>query len=172
MILNRLNKPLQIIMLLITAIGLSSCVSYSFTGASIPPEAKTISIQYFDNNASFIVPTLSESLTLDVKDRFSSQTSLILINKNGDLQIEGVITDFKTSPQAISGDEAASNRLSISVKVKFVNLIEPDKNYQTTFTRYEDYASSLNLADVQDELIKKINEMLVDDIFNKAVVNW
>lgn len=153
--------------------GGSSCVSYSFTGASIPPEAKTISIQYFDNQSDFVVPTLSESLTTAVKDRFTSQTSLVLVKNNGDLQIDGVITDYKTTPQAITGNEtAALTRLTISVKVEFVNLIEPDKNYEATFTRYSEYNSSQDLANVQDGLIEIINEILVDDIFNKAVVNW
>jgi len=166
------NRIVKSIIAFVLVVLLQSCVSYSFTGASIPPEAKTISIQYFDNHADFIVPTLSESLTQKVKDRFSGQTSLVLVNQNGDLQIEGEIVDYKTLPQAISGDEAALNRLTISVKVKFVNLIEPDKSYETTFTRYEDYESTYNLADVQDGLIEMINEMIVDDIFNKAVVNW
>lgn len=159
--------------LILMSVLVSSCVTYSFTGASIPPDAKTISIQYIDNRASFVVPTLSESITTALKDRFSSQTSLILVNKMGDLQIEGEITDFKTSPQAITGDQtAALNRLSITVKIKFTNLIEPDKNYETSFTRYEEYESNLDLSAVQDGLIETINEMLVDDIFNKAVVNW
>jgi hypothetical protein len=154
-------------------VSFASCVSYSFTGASIPPEAKTISIQYIDNQAQLVVPTLSESLTTALKDRFTSQTSLELVNRNGDLQIEGVITDYNTTPQAITGNEtAALNRLTISVKIKFVNTIEPDKNYETTFNRYEDYDSGMDLASVQDGLIETINEMLVDDIFNKAVVNW
>lgn len=154
-------------------IGISSCVTYSFTGASIPPEAKTISIQYITNQAAFVVPTLSESLTTEIKDRFSSQTSLVLVRKDGDLQIEGFITDYSTSPQAVtSNEQAALNRLNISVKIKFTNLIEPDKNYETTFSRYNDYPSSEDLNSVQDAQIEIINEMLVDDIFNKAVVNW
>lgn len=157
----------------IMMIGITSCVSYSFTGASIPPEAKTISIQYIDNQASFVVPTLSESLTTEIKDRFSSQTSLVLVRDRGDLQIEGFITDYSTSPQAVtSNEQAALNRLTITVKVKFTNLIEPDKNYETTFSRYNEYPSSEDLNSVQDAQIEIINEMLVDDIFNKAVVNW
>lgn len=168
-----INWKMKLIVIVGLVLSLTSCVSYSFTGASIPPEAKTISIQYFNNQADFVVPTLSESLTTDIKDRFTSQTSLVLVKQNGDLQIDGTITEYATSPQAITGDqEAALNRLSISVKVKFVNLIEPDKNYETTFTQYLDYDSTKDLADVQDGLIILINEMLVDDIFNKAVVNW
>lgn len=160
-------------LLIIISLGFTSCISYSFTGASIPADAKTISIQYIDNQAQLVVPTLSESLTNALKDRFTSQTSLELVNNNGDLQIDGVITDYNTTPQAITGNEtAALNRLTISVKIKFVNTIEPDKNYETTFSRYEDYNSSQDLSSVQESLIENINEMLVDDIFNKAVVNW
>ena len=168
-----IRKTSLIVLVFIMVVEISSCVSYSFTGASIPPEAKTISIQYIDNQASFVVPTLSESLTTEIKDRFSSQTSLVLVRNNGDLQIEGFITDYSTSPQAVtSNEQAALNRLNISVKIKFTNLIEPDKNYETTFSRYNDYPSSQDLNSVQDAQIEIINEMLVDDIFNKAVVNW
>ena len=164
---------LHISLLLMVFMGNNSCVSYSFTGASIPVEAKTISIQYFENQSDFVVPTLSESLTTALKDRFTGQTSLVLVKNNGDLQIEGVITEYKTSPQAITGNEtAALTRLTISVKVEFVNQFEPEKNYETTFTRYSDYSSENDLAAVQDGLIETINEILVDDIFNKAVVNW
>ena len=152
---------------------LPSCVSYSFTGASIPPEAKTISIQYFDNQADFINPTLSQDLTTAIKDRFTNQTDLILVKQKGDLQIEGVITQYKSTPQAITANEtAALTRLSITIKVKFINLLEPENNFETSFTRYEDYDSSLDLAQVQDALTGLINIMLVDDIFNKSVVNW
>lgn len=167
------NSYFILVSLLLITTGFTSCISYSFTGASIPPEAKTISIDYIDNQAQLVVPTLSESFTTSLRDRFTSQTSLELVNNNGDLQIEGVITDYNTTPQAITGNEtAALNRLTVTVKIKFVNTIEPDKNYETTFSRYEDYDSGQDLSSVQDGLIETINEMLIDDIFNKAVVNW
>lgn len=164
---------LNLILLLFVFASTNSCVSYSFTGASIPVDAKTISIQYLENQSDFVVPTLSESLTTAIKDRFTSQTSLVLVKDKGDLQIDGVITEYKTSPQAITGNEtAALTRLTITVKIQFVNLIEPDKNFESNFTRYSEYNSENDLVTVQDALILVINEMLVDDIFNKAVVNW
>jgi hypothetical protein len=170
---DKIKTLIGLIVLLSISLSFSSCVSYSFTGASIPPEAKTISIQYFDNHASFVNPTLSESLTTAVKDRFTNQTSLVLVRQNGDLQIEGVITDYHSTPQSITaGEVAAQTRLTIKVKVKFVNLLQPENNFETTFSRYQEYASTRDLAEVQDALIILINEMLVDDIFNKAVVNW
>lgn len=151
---------------------LNSCISYSFTGASIPADARTISIAYFENNADFVNPTLSEILTQALRDRFASQSSLNLVPSGGDLQFEGKITTYRTSPQAIQGDVAAQNRLTVSVSVKFTNLIEPNTNFETNFTAYQDYASDLDLITVQDGLIEEIKKILIDDIFNKAVVNW
>ncbi len=152
---------------------LSGCGIYSFTGASIPPEAKTVSIKYFPNNASLVEPTLSQIFTDALKDKFVSQTTLILVQKNGDLRIEGEIIGYSTKPVAITGDQtAALNRLTITIKVKYVNTFDETKNFESSFNRYEDYPSSKNLSDVQETLITQINEMLIEDIFNKAVVNW
>ena len=151
-----------------------SCrVSYSFTGASISPKVKTVTIQYFPNQASLVVPTLSRALTDALRDYFTSQTNLVLLDKGGDLNIEGAITGYAVQPIAIQGNEtAAMNRLTITVSVKFTNRTDEKQNFETTFSRYEDYQSTLNLSSVQDGLIKEINDKLVQDVFNKAVVNW
>jgi hypothetical protein len=155
-------------------IVLQSCkMSYSFTGASIPAEAKTISVEYFANQAPLVVATLSQSFTDGLRDKFASQTTLDVINRNGDLAIEGAITGYSTQPVAIQGNEqAALNRLTITVKVKFTNKFKEKDNFEQSFTRYADYASSQNLVTVQEGLIEEISQGLIDDIFNKAVVNW
>ncbi len=148
-------------------------LSYSFTGASIPLEARTISIGYFSNEASLINPALSSTLTDALRDRFASQTRLDLVNSKGDLSIEGHITNYTASPTAIQGnDVAAQYRLTITVKVIFVNSIDESQNFEQSFSRFEDYSSTLDLNSVQDNLVETITEALVDDIFNKAVVNW
>ena len=150
-----------------------SCGIYSFTGASIAPGIKTISIQYFSNQASLVQPTLSQTLTDALKDRFMQQTSLNVVNGHGDLNIEGAITNYSTQPVAIqSNDQAAMNRLSITIRVTFTNDQNDKQNFETSFTRYEDYDSKLSLSAVEDNLIKLISESLVEDIFNKSVVNW
>ncbi|MFA5782629.1 MAG: LptE family protein [Bacteroidales bacterium] len=148
-------------------------VNYSFTGGSIDPKIKTISIQYFPNNASIIQPTLSQAFTEALRDKFSSQTKLTLVNKGGDLNIDGSITGYLTQPVAIQGDEtAALNRLTITVNVKFSNKSDEKQNFEQTFSRFEDFQSSQSLSSVEETLINDINEALVEDIFNKAVVNW
>jgi hypothetical protein len=153
---------------------LPSCrVSYSFTGASISPSVKTVSIANIQNNASLVVPTLSRTLTEALWDYFTGQTNLVLVDRGGDLSLDGTITQYVVQPVAIQGNEtAALNRLTIAVNVKFINKTDPKQNWETTFSRYQDYASSYNLSSVQDLLIKDITDQLVQDIFNKAVVNW
>jgi hypothetical protein len=161
-----------ILLLVISMLFIASC-NYSFTGASISPEVKTISISYFKNQASLINPTLSQNFTEALKDKFSSQTTLVLKDKDGDLQLEGAITDYNTQPIAIQTNErAALNRLTISISVKYSNKFDEKHNFETTFSRYEDYDSKKNLREVEDALVKLINDALVEDIFNKAVVNW
>ena len=152
----------------------SSCkVNYSFSGASVSPDVKTVSIQTFKNNASLAPPTLSQSLTEAVKDIFTSQTNLGIISSSGDLNFEGEIVNYITSPVAIqSNDQAALNRLTITVSVKFTNAKDEKQNFETSFSRYADYSSTQSLNAVQESLIEEINKQLVQDVFNKAMINW
>ncbi len=151
----------------------AGCGVYSFTGASIPPESRTISIDHFPNDASLVQPTLSQRFTEALQDKFLQRTNLQLVDGVGDLHFEGSITDYRTQPTAIAGDDRADlNRLTISIRVRFYNEYDPDSEFERTFSRYYDYASSLSLSQVEDEAIDAINELLVEDIFNQAVVNW
>jgi hypothetical protein len=170
---NKIKKCWTGILIVLLAFFITGCGVYSFTGASIPPDAKTFSITYFVNNADYVEPTLSQILTNALRDRFSSQTPLVMTTADGDLQLEGTITEYSTRPIAIQGNEtAALNRLTITVKVRFTNLIDPARDFESTFSRFEDYPSNEDLSQVKDVLIPEISEALVDDIFNKSVVNW
>jgi len=151
----------------------SSCGVYSFTGASIPAGAKTMSIHYFPNKADIVEPTLSAIFTNALRDRFTSQTNLKMVDKNGDINLEGAIISYTTKPVAIQGDQtAALNRLSISVRVHYTSKQDPSKDFETTFTQYRDYPSTENFNSVKADLIKQIVDDLTDNIFNKALANW
>ncbi len=149
-----------------------SCGIYSFSGASIPAEAKTVSVEYFPNHAQLVDPMLSDNITTALRDAMNSQTTLDLVESGGDLAFEGEIVDYKTMPVAITGQTAALNRLTITVKVRFTNNIDDSKDFEQTFSRYEDYPSDQDLSSVQSSLTSVIVEQLVEDIFNKALVNW
>lgn len=152
---------------------LTSCGIYSFTGASIPAEARTVSVQHFPNNANLVNPLLSDMITNTLRDYFMNQTTLDGVNDNGDLAIEGEIIVYKTAPTAITGDQvAALNRLTITVNVRFFNRYDDSKNFEQKFTQFEDYQSNQDLNAIQEELLTTICDKLCEDIFNKAVVNW
>jgi hypothetical protein len=160
---------------LIIALGASqSCkVSYSFTGVTINPEIKTVSIQYFDNRAPIVQPQLSQVFTDALRDKIQGSTSLNLVTGYGDVDFSGEIKNYETRPQAITGAEtAALNRLTITVRVKFTNEIETEKSFDTSFSKFKEYSSTEDPGTVEDELIKDIVEQLIEDIFNKAFVNW
>ncbi len=162
-----------IVALVSISIALSSCGVYSFTGASIPPEAKTVSVQYFPNRALLIEPTLSSIFTDILRDMFTGQTNLEMVERNGDLAIEGEIVEYKITPVAIQADQtAAQNRLTIIINARFTNKFEPDKDYETKFTQFYDYESTLDLNSIKEELIDELSTNLAQDIFDKAVINW
>lgn len=161
------------IVCLIVATLCTRCGIYSFSGASIPAEAKTVSVQYFPNQAQLINPTLSNNFTTALRDAVTNQTSLDMVDSNGDMAFEGEIVDYRTSPVAITaGQTAALNRLTITVNVRFVNLFDETKNFETRFSNYIDYPSDQELNSVQESLTATIIEALVEDVFNKAFVNW
>jgi hypothetical protein len=148
-------------------------VKYSFTGASISPDVKTVSIAYFQNLAPQVNPTLSSYFTEELKSRFVSQTSLNLVPDFGDLNLSGEIRNYQTTPVAIQGNEtAALSRLTITVRVKFVNTKNSEQNFDKTFSHYSDFDSREDFNRLERELVRIIVDKLVEDIFNSSVANW
>jgi hypothetical protein len=168
------NCRFSVFILILVLASLCGCkVTYSFSGASISPLARTFSIQYFQNRAPIVQPGLGQNLTDALIDKCKAQTSLKYTNSVGDVNFEGEITDYNTKPLTVGADaQAATNRFTISVKVKFTNSIDPTLNFEQTFSRFEDYNSNLDLSAVEQNLSNLIIEMLVEDIFNQAFVNW
>jgi outer membrane lipopolysaccharide assembly protein LptE/RlpB len=168
-----MNNLLKILSFLVLTTLLSACGFYSFTGASISPDVKSISILQFPNNAPLVQPTLSQKFTLALRDKFASQTNLNIIKTNGDLNIEGEISDYSVQAVAVQANQqAALNRLTITVKVRFTNTKNNKQDFESSFSRYRDYDSQKDLSSEEKDLIDQINKELVEDIFNKAVVNW
>jgi hypothetical protein len=155
-------------------VSLTGCkISYSFSGVNISPEVQTYSVDYFPNRAPLVQAQLSQEFTNALMDKIQNNTSLDLSSDGGDVSFSGEITGYATRPTAITSSEtAARNRLTITVRVKYTNAVEPELDFDTSFSRYEDYDASSNLTDVENDLIELIVENLVEDIFNKAFVSW
>lgn len=167
-------KQITYSILLFCLLFLISCKpTVSLSGASIPDEAKTISVAVFANNTSLGPPTLSQRFTEKLRDVVSQQTRLSLIKNNADLQFEGFIADYNVAPVAIqSNDQAGQNRLTISVNVKYINTFEAGKSFEQTFTRFADFPSTQTIASREADLVTEIYRQLTEDIFNKAFNNW
>ncbi len=153
---------------------LNGCkVSYSFSGASISPEVKTVAVQLFPNRANIVNPTLSQDFSDALRDKIRDQTNLVFMSSSGDVNFEGEIVEYRTSPLAITGDDrAAMNRFTIGIRVKFTNIIDSEQDFEKVFNRYQDYDSSNDLSDVEEELVVAILKQITEDIFNQAFVNW
>lgn len=157
------------------AIQLRGCTGgYSFTGASIPPGANTIVVTTFPNNAATVNPQLSQKLSDDLRNMFSGQTSLsVLTTGDGDMELSGEIVGYDTRASALSSsDEVSMNRLTVTIKVHFVNNIDHDADFDQQFSRYRDYPASQDFSSVEAGLVSEIVSELCEDVFNKAVVNW
>lgn len=166
-------KKRSVLILTFLLLCLNSCGIYSFSGASIPEQAQTLSVAYFRNRAPSVQATLSSTFTDRLKEYLVNNSNLSLIDGFADLQFSGEITGYSVAPVSIqSNDQAAMNRLTITVQVRYVNRFDSKANFSQSFSRYQDYDANLSLSSVESSLIEEITEELVDDIYQKAFVNW
>lgn len=162
-----------LLVILLAGVAPSCRVSYSFTGANISPAVKTYSVYYFTNRARLVNPTLSQSFTEALREKLQRQTPLNELAEDGDLIFEGQITGYEVRPMSIQKDDmAALNRLTVTVRVKYTNNIDPDQSIEQTFSAYEDFDSTSSLSAVEDGLVPEIITKLTEDIFNATLANW
>lgn len=153
----------------------SSCrISYKFNGAALDYSIyKTINVGDFPIRAALVYPQLQTIFQDQLLDYVSRNTRLQTTDGNSDLQLEGEITGYNLSPQAVTENAYASKtRLTISVRVKYIDNRQEGKDIDQTFSAYQDFDSSHMLNDVQDQLCQQICEELVQLIFNATLGNW
>ena len=161
--------------LFVLLIGLvSACkVNYSLTGAEIPRDARTVSVEVFDVRAPLASPRVSQLFSENLRDLLLAQTRLNLEPENGDIQYAGEVVGYDVQPVNIQSDEtAALNRLTITVNVRYVNTLDTEKNSEGTFTRFADYDSSSDLSSVEETLVREISDQLSQDIFDRTLGSW
>lgn len=163
-----------VVALAITALLVQSCGIYSFTGTSIQPEVKTVTIPFFEYKALKVNPSLSNQLTEALQEKFRRLTRLELVEEEGDLEINGTVVGYDVRATAITATEqAAQNRLTISVKVSFTNRKFPEESFpEKSFSAYSDFDATQTLDAVEATLCEEIVEKLCEDIFNGTVANW
>jgi len=167
------SNPLSFASVLLIVLMLLFSGCYSFRDVSIPPEVKTVRIQYFENKARLFNPVLSPLLTDKLRQKVISQTRLTQVQgEDADYDIAGTITDCSVSTTGISNQQAASNRLNITVQIEFKNRLDESKNFEASVTRNFDFSASLTLDQAQLQLQDEIIRNLSDEIFNRIFSNW
>ncbi|MBM3448879.1 MAG: hypothetical protein FJX90_07225 [Bacteroidetes bacterium] len=161
------------ILFMLIALLLTGCeIRYSFSGGQFSG-AKTFSVQYIKPQTALASPAYAQRLTESFKDVMLSQSPLSLTETKGDLQYEGTITQYAITPVAVQSNETASlNRLSITIKISYTNTLEPDLNFEKSFTKFADFPASQSLFSVEEELWQQINDQLTQEIYNSSVGNW
>ncbi|MBQ6436932.1 MAG: LptE family protein [Bacteroidales bacterium] len=160
-------------LLMAVVLSVSGCWLYSFSGTSIQPDVKTICIEPVENKAMKVNPSLANDLFEAMCDKYKKLTKLEQVSDGGDLYVLATIESYQVSAAAVTADEvAALNRLTVTVKVKFVNEKHQEDNFEKSFAAYEDYSSENSLDAVEGTLCETIIEKIVEDIFNATVANW
>ena len=163
----------RLIVIALSALLLVSCGIYSFTGTSIQPDVKTITIPYVEYKALRVNPSLSGDLTEALKEKFRKLTTLEEVEEDGDLELVCEITGYDVKATAVTANEMASqNRLTVTVKVEFSNKKYPEDDVNKSFSAYEDFDAMQSLDAVEAGLCDTIIEKIVEDIFNATVAQW
>ena len=164
----------RILIGLVAALTVASCGIYSFSGTSIQPDVKTITIPYVEYKALRVNPSLSSDMTEALQEKFRKLTRLEQVDVDGDLELICEITGYDVKATAITADEqAAQNRLTVTAKVNFTNNKYPEDNVSNkSFSAYEDFDATQSLDAVESTLCETIVEKLVEDIFNATVAQW
>ena len=152
-------------------------ISYQFSGTSIDyTQVRSISIKDFPNMAPLVYGPLAQRFTDELKDKFVRQTKLQLLPENGTLDLEGEITGYEVTPQAVREDAnralAALTRLTVTVRVRYTNRVNPDKDFEQSFSSYKEFENSRTIDQVQEQLCREIIDDLVNQIYNATVADW
>lgn len=173
--MNKINRHLSYLVILALSVMTIACsVSYKFNGASIDySKTKTITIADFPIRSNYVWGPMASIFNNELKDMFSSHTKLTQVKRNGDLIIEGEITQYQQRNKSVTAEGySAQTELSMTVNVRFSNNINHQEDFEKQFTATSTYETTQSLNSVQEELVTQMAKDIVDQIFNATVANW
>ncbi len=170
----RMRKLSIFCTLLLSALFFDCSVSYKFNGASIDyDKVKTISIKDFTNQAELVYAPLEYNFNETLRDIYRRQTKLKFVPQNGDLHLEGEITQYYlTQMGAGNNDFATTTKLTMAVRVRYTNNVNHNEDFEQTFSASETFDSSTMLSEVEQRLTESMTKNIVDMIYNATVANW
>lgn len=170
----KLAKKLSLIILFIgfTSVIFSSCRVYTFRDVSIPSDVKTIKIEPFINQARYVNPQLTSRLGEAFQLKVVRQTRLTRTNSDdAHYQVGGYISNYDVTTAGISGQQTATNRLTVSVHITFRNTLT-NKTDEYDVSRNFDFPANLSLTQAEAQLLDDIIRNMSDEIFNRIFSNW
>lgn len=167
-------KTVNVMAMVLVAMLITACsVNMTMSGASVPENIHSFSVQYFKNRAPMINPVLSQNFTEGLKDRIANESRLNLVNGTGDVDFSGAITGYSVRPMAIQADAvSAETRLTVTIKVHYKNYKDPKQNWESGFSAFRDFDSSQNITAIENDLTSEMIEEITENIFNKAFADW
>ncbi|MBQ9533654.1 MAG: LptE family protein [Prevotella sp.] len=172
------NRRLHIVCSLVVCCMMTCLVAciptYSFNGASINyATTKTIQIADFPIRSTYVWSPMGPIFNNELKDQYANHTKLIQVKRNGDLKIEGEITQYSQRNKSVSSEgHSAQVELTMSVNVRFTNNVNHKEDFERQFTSTKTYDSTQSLSSVQEELVTQMVKDICDQIFNATVANW
>ena len=149
---------------------LNSC--YKLQGTSIPPDVETYSVGFIENKSAAVNPKLSQVVTEKLKDKLNN-TRLNFTRDKGEFNFNGYISGYTITPVTVQENATATkNRLTIIISIKFDCPKHPDLNFEQNFSSFQDFDATKNFSSIESNLVSDITDQLVQEIFNKAAVNW
>lgn len=170
-----MNNMKKILLILPLILLISSCrMAYTFRTASIDYDlTKTLSIGHFVNQAPLVYPPLEQRFNEEMKDVFTRNTRLQMVEQNADMEIEGEIVEYALTPMAVQEDAFASEtKLTLTVRMRFRNNKLDVPEIEERLSADRTFSSNTVFDTVQDELINELIEEIVDQIFNATMANW
>ena len=168
-----MKRSWWIVMLLLTGmVSIYGTCRYSLKDVSIPPDVKTVKVNFFENRARYINPLLAPRLTDRLRQKIVNQTRLSQTNNEADYDVSGTITDYSVNTSGISNQQASSNNLNVTVHLIFVNRLDNKANFEADITRNFPFNASLSLQQAESQLSDEIIANLTDEIFNRIFSNW
>jgi hypothetical protein len=163
---------LMLILICIGAIAYSGC--YTLSGVSIDPAVyKTYYVMQFENSTDNAPPTLAQEASEALKEKIRTDSRLTLNDTQPDIEFKGRITDYSISFEAPRpGEFAALNRLRINISIEYTDNKDEKKSWKQSFQFFFDYATTIDLATIQQQAHQVILSQIMEDIFNKTFTDW
>ncbi|MDO6391323.1 LptE family protein [Pontibacter sp. BT731] len=170
------TKSLTLCLTALVFVCCTACGIYSFSGVNVDPSIRTISIQTFENSAGEGPSNLTQIVTNNFKNYYQRNTNLTVLQRDGDLQLEGQIVTFTLTPNAVvregNIDQATLNRLTLGIQIRYTNTVDPEQDFDQQFTITEEFPPTVDITSIPPAAIERMTERLVADVFNKTVANW